>query len=372
MSFFFSCLFKICCHIIYTYQSGDPQNERASAHIQENLILLSHLKKEKRGKFMSLEQFVNKVKNAVCAYFGEELRITVQKIMKNNGIEMTGLIFMEKGSDIAATIYLDSYYEEYEEGMPLGEVVRMLIRAYEEHRPAEKLNLDFFRDYEQVRTRLACRLVNLEKNRDLLEQVPHQVWMDLAVVPCCILMGDELGCACILIRYVHMRRWNVGEEELLAEARANMQQILRPECVSMKNFLYEMMRHAVAQQLPEAEPGKEAEQEELLDKVAGLLVSRREADGKEMFILSNTQHFYGAAVLLYPDVLKLLAENKRGFFILPSSVHEVLLLADTGGERRFDLYQMVNEVNERNVPPEEFLSDSVYYFDRKEGRVRIL
>ena len=91
-----------------------------------------------------------------------------------------------------------------------------------------------------------------------------------------------------------------------------------------------------------------------------------------MFILSNTQHFYGASVLLYPDVLRTLAGRKKGFFILPSSVHEVLRLADTGRESRFELYQMVNEVNERNVPQEEFLSDNVYYFGREEGRIRIL
>ena len=321
---------------------------------------------------MTLEQFVNKVRNAVHAYFGDRLSITAQKIMKNNGIELTGLIFMEKGSDIAATIYLDSYYEEYEEGTPLGEIVRRLIQAYEEHRPAEKLNLDFFRDYEQVRPRLACRLVNLEKNREMLEQVPHQVWLDLAVVPCCILLGDELGCACILIRYSHMRYWNIDEKELLEEARTNMRQILRPECVSMKDFLYEMMRQAVADQLPEAELGREAEQEQLLDRIAGLLARQRDSGRKEMFILSNTQHFYGASVLLYPDVLEHLAGGKRGFFILPSSVHEVLLLADTGKESRFELYRMVNEVNERNVPLEEFLSDCVYYFDRKEGKIRIL
>ena len=321
---------------------------------------------------MTLEQFVNKVRNAVHAYFGDRLSITAQKIMKNNGIELTGLIFMEKGSDIAATIYLDSYYEEYEEGTPLGEIVRRLIQAYEEHRPAEKLNLDFFRDYEQVRPRLACRLVNLEKNREMLEQVPHQVWLDLAVVPCCILLGDELGCACILIRYSHMRYWNIDEKELLEEARTNMRQILRPECVSMKDFLYEMMRQAVADQLPEAEPGREAEQEQLLDRIAGLLARQRDSGRKEMFILSNTQHFYGASVLLYPDVLEHLAGGKRGFFILPSSVHEVLLLADTGKESRFELYRMVNEVNERNVPQEEFLSDNVYYFGREEGRIRIL
>ncbi|HJA92984.1 MAG TPA: hypothetical protein H9717_07685 [Candidatus Eisenbergiella merdipullorum] len=298
---------------------------------------------------MTLEQFVNKVENAVRAYFGSGLQITVQKIMKNNSVEMTGLIFMEKGSDIAATIYLDSYYEEYEKGTPLGEIVRQLILAYEDHRPVEKLKLDFFRDYEQVRARLACRLINLERNCELLEQTPHQVWLDLAVTPCCILMGDELGCACIQIRYEHMRRWKIDEESLIGEAMANMRQILRPEFISMAEFLYDLARSTGPVQMPETEPEK-----------------------KEMFILSNTQHFYGAAALLYPEVYELLAGEKKGFFILPSSVHEVILLADTGQESRSGLYRMVSEVNAGNVPQEEFLSNSVYYFDRKEKKIRIL
>ena len=69
---------------------------------------------------------------------------------------------------------------------------------------------------------------------------------------------------------------------------------------------------------------------------------------------------------------KLLTRGEKGYFILPSSVHEVLLLEETGNEDRCGLYRMVREVNEKNVPREEFLSDSVYYFDRKTGRIRIL
>lgn len=321
---------------------------------------------------MTLEQFANRVENAAHEYFGSRVQITSQKIMKNNGVELMGLIFMEKENDVAAAVYLDGYYEEYEKGMPLGEIIRRLIASYENNRPEERLQLDFFRDYGQVRTRLACRLINLEKNRELLEQVPHQVWLDLAVVPCCILLGDELGCACILIRYEHMKQWKIDEERLLEEAKANMQQVLRLEYTPMTNFFCEMLRQAAEEQLPEAEPGKEKEREALLDTFEGLLNGKRKTDGKEIIILSNIQHFYGASALLYPEALDLLEREKKNFFILPSSVHEVLLLADTGKESRLDLYRMVQEVNEKNVPQEEFLSDNVYYYDRAEKRVRIL
>ena len=72
---------------------------------------------------MTLEQFVNKVRNAACAYFGDGLTITAQKIMKNNGVELTGLIFMERGRDIAATIYLDSYFSQDQNGVPIDSII---------------------------------------------------------------------------------------------------------------------------------------------------------------------------------------------------------------------------------------------------------
>ena len=98
------------------------------------------------------------------------------------------------------------------------------------------------------------------------------------------------------------------------------------------------------------------------------------SDGRrKMYILTNKQRFYGAASILYPGVLKKYADSFGcDFFIFPSSVHEVILLTDTGIEDREHLYDMVHEVNCQNVPQEELLSDSVYYFSRESGRITIL
>lgn len=355
---------------------------------------------------MTFEAFTQKVEHAVRSWLGEEYRLSVQKILKNNGVELTGLIFMKEDSEIAATVYLDGFYEEYEKGRTMGETVERIVRLYESGKPEEKLDLNFFRDYEQVKKRLSGRLVSLERNRDLLEKVPHRVVLDLALMYNCILMGDGVGCASILINREHLTAWGIGEERLAADAERNMSRILPPSVCSMENFLHEMMWESMAEEMgeemiyiqekdgygrternPEHRMPEKPENAESESEEEGTEPEGTETDGSalispglpgfmpeenRMLILSNVQHFYGAGALLYPGLLERLAqEHGCGFFILPSSVHEVILLTDYGEDDPECLGSMVREVNRENVPREEFLSDHVYYYDRESG-LRIL
>ncbi len=93
---------------------------------------------------MEFEKFLEKVKNAVQAYFGENLRLTVSNVLKNNGVTLSGLIFMCEDSEVASTIYLNGFYEEYSQGQPFGEIVRRICAVYEENKPDQDLNMDFF------------------------------------------------------------------------------------------------------------------------------------------------------------------------------------------------------------------------------------
>ena len=90
-------------------------------------------------------------------------------------------------------------------------------------------------------------------------------------------------------------------------------------------------------------------------------------------VLSNVKRVHGAICMLYPDVLENLAqEEQRSFYILPSSVHEVILLADTGSGLPGELKAMIAEVNSTQVAPEEVLSDSLYYYDFTDKKVKII
>ena len=83
-----------------------------------------------------------------------------------------------------------------------------------------------------------------------------------------------------------------------------------------------------------------------------------------MKVLSNRQQLNGAACMLYPGVLdQIAAQMGCGFYILPSSVHEVILLPDRGEEDPGSLKSMVVQVNRTQVPREDILTDSLYCFD---------
>ena len=89
-----------------------------------------------------------------------------------------------------------------------------------------------------------------------------------------------------------------------------------------------------------------------------------------MYVVTNRYRNLGAAVMLYPDVWKKAVEKIGGsFYILPSSIHEVILIPENYGIGKIQLEVMVEEINNTEVDEEEILSDSVYYYNAKEGKV---
>lgn len=84
-------------------------------------------------------------------------------------------------------------------------------------------------------------------------------------------------------------------------------------------------------------------------------------------ILTNEIGCLGAAALFYPNQLEKIAASLGGnYFVLPSSIHEVLVLPDYGNLNYMELEQMVKEVNKTVVDINDQLSNDVYYYDSKE------
>ncbi len=86
-----------------------------------------------------------------------------------------------------------------------------------------------------------------------------------------------------------------------------------------------------------------------------------------MMVLTNSNSVNGAAVIFYPEVLEKIGEKMGAdYFILPSSVHEVLILPDAGNWSVRDLENMVKEVNNGEVAAKDRLSYDVFNYDSKE------
>ena len=94
---------------------------------------------------------------------------------------------------------------------------------------------------------------------------------------------------------------------------------------------------------------------------------------ESMYVLTNTDCCLGAACILYPYMIKHLAEEMKGsFYILPSSVHECIIVPAFYVYNEADLGEMVRDMNATHVRPEEILSDSVYYCEYRTGEIKII
>ena len=86
---------------------------------------------------------------------------------------------------------------------------------------------------------------------------------------------------------------------------------------------------------------------------------------EQMFVASVEGNVYGAGVIAYTDFMEKASErvNNQSFFILPSSIHELLIIPDNGNFDFKSLENMVKEVNATTVEPADQLTDNVYHYD---------
>lgn len=303
---------------------------------------------------MEIKRFAEKIERAVATVLGEEYEVKLQEVQKNNGVLLQGLIITRKSQNVSPTIYLQPFWEAYEGGVTLTELVRRIVQIYREDTPMESVDMSFFREFEMVKERICYRLINGEANAELLKKIPHVPFLDLAICFYYAYESSALGKGSILIHNSHVELWDTTTAELMELARENTPRLFPWECGSMEVVVQELMKE------PECR-GEIFEDKEL--KFIDM----------PMYILGNQQRIHGAASVLYPGLLEIIGEKLGvNFYILPSSVHEVILLADTGKESPKELKNMISEVNLTQVDPEEVLSYSLYYFDRKVRNIKVI
>ena len=297
---------------------------------------------------MEMRESAVKVRKAVRKELGAEYRVEIKEIRKNNGVVLQGLLILTPGQSVTPTIYLNTFLDIYESGVSFAEVTRKLIAIYRKDTPKTEVDMNFFRSFGRVKDRICYRLVGTRGNEDLLSKVPHIEFLDLALCFYYAYQSEALGEGTILIHDSHVEMWETSTAELLGLAKENTPRLFPWTCCSLNDVLQEM-----------TEEGAYA-REGIVRNVP-------------MSVLSNQKKLHGAVCMIYPGVLEELALRMKGnFFILPSSVHEMILLADTGIGETENLKKMVMEINSTQVAPEEILSDSLYYYDSAERKVKII
>lgn len=299
---------------------------------------------------VSYEKFIEMMQEKVQAFFGEDYTVSVKKFQKNNNVFLYGLTALKKDSIVSPTIYLEPYYQIYLKGATMQEIVLNIHEFYEKYKFTGQMDLEFLTDYKKVKTRLYNKIIHYENNKELLEDVPHKRFLDLAVVCYIHYMNDIMGEGSILVHNGQIEEWNISEETMFADAKSNTESKCNPEILSMQQILIEM---ANKQRMNNGHKNVEEEEAFLHSEYADA-----------MYVLTHRGGFYGAVSICNEKLLENFSKQCGGsFFILPSSIHELILIPDKGMHQKEYLKSMVEEVNAACVMDEEKLSDNVYYYD---------
>ena len=322
-------------------------------------------------ELMTYPEFKMQLMSNIAQQAGCDAEVTIRSIRKNNGIFLDGLTVHHAGKNIAPTIYLERYWDKYREGFSIDSLTEEILEENRNYTVGRNLDIEQLLDFSRIRRKVMFRVINFDMNREFLETVPMRRALDLAVIYYYRVEEEELSGATCIVRNEDLERWHVTEEELWELALVNTPREEPSRISDIYDSLREIQENCAA--ITEGNPFMTQEgsdegwfpidvfpvEMDRSDKVS--------SDRALMLVLSNKTKVFGASCMLYPEVLRPLAEELgTDLYILPSSIHEVILMPVNELLSRDDLADMVKEINENEVLPQEVLSDNVYryYADR--------
>lgn len=305
---------------------------------------------------MSFEEFKKEIADNIKDHLPEEYQdssVQLNTVHKNNET-LDAITITSTDSNVSPTIYLNSFYEDYQNGEDMDSIMDKIADIRVEHEVDKSFDVSRIMDFEQVQDKIAARVVGMEGNDELLAQRPHAEMDDLAVTYCVMLGEDANGSMSVPITNQLMETWGVTQEDLHQLAQTNQETLTPSTFKSMNEVMAEMM---IPQIMDDMGVDRESAEQMISDMIP---------PDDMMYVLSNEQKVNGAAALLDEKMMDQVAEKVGvDFYILPSSVHEVLIVPAEVGMNLKDLENMVQEVNATQVAPQDRLSDHVYQYDNE-------
>ena len=284
---------------------------------------------------MSFDEFLDAAKDRVQEAL-PDAKVTIQQVNKLQGESYTGIAVQPESASAAVTFNVSPAFERYQadESQEAAILNKIAADAKMAANAIPVFALSEITDYETVKNNLVMQVVPVEPNKEMLENIPHKTVEDIAVVYRVELPGRADGSASTLVTNKLLEEYGVTPEQLHMDAVA-AQLVNHPPV--LKNM------------------------SEMMAEMSGGMFDMPESP---MWVATVEGGMNGASVTQLPDFLQQAAERLGGdFFVLPSSVHEVLFIRDDGSFERDQLESMVRGVNATEVSEADFLSDSVYHYD---------
>lgn len=317
----------------------------------------------------SYSEFMEYIKGNVTDYLPErfeEAEISIQQVVKNNDVVLDGLSIRNPDSNISPNIYLNPLYEQYQKGRNLDELVSGIADTYIENmEPIEnrtfQVQIEDIKNYEVVKGEIFPRLVNLEKNTTRLQNVPYMQREDLAITYHVKVSGNRDSIGSLMITNELMEVYGVTKEKLHTQAMENMERLSPPVFLPLGEMIVDVMTEDFGR-------NEGVSQEEAKEYVKDMIPT----GGPNVYCLTNQYKMNGAVGIMSESIQQMVADRVGGdYYVLPSSVHEVLIVPQSAGMDPEELTDMVNTVNEGCVMQDEILSDHVYQYDAKEHKLSL-
>ncbi|MDY5578328.1 MAG: DUF5688 family protein [Lachnospiraceae bacterium] len=302
---------------------------------------------------MTYEEFREKIIADLEEYYGSDAEIKLRKVNKNNGFIYEGInICFSDDTNIVPVIYLESIYKLYENGASIDECVGKIIQIRENTQDCPiclELNpVEIITEWKNAKKYIIPILVSTIKNKDILNGYAHQEFLDLSIIYA-IRFKSELtgGTMSAKITKSLFEGYGVSLAELHESAMDNL---MKDEYKLLD------MEQVLSQKIGVIE-------DEEMEKCLSLAAHN-------MYVLTNQNNMYGAAGILNQDFLKS-RSNGRSFYVIPSSVHEMIFVLAEPNVNVDYLNSIIKEVNEGQIDETEVLSDHAYYYDGKTGEFSI-
>ncbi len=296
---------------------------------------------------MDYQQFLFTITAGLQSSYSADEKVTVQTTEQKHTAKIKTVSLYHRGKRTTPLIYMAPFYRMYQHGYSLESIQKELKNVLDMVAQNKTIEGEVFTEFTSASACLTIRLISYQNNQDFLKLVPHRRILDFAVVYQLVFEGTKenegmMGAA--VVYHDHCRIWNVTEDILFQTALSTMMRRFPPALNSVEALI-------------------------------GVPMQPQQSEFPHLFALSNNRAFFGASVMLYPGVLRKASQRLGGaYYILPSSVHEMLLLAKTNAQETIpmQLKAIVEEVNLTDAVSTEFLSNHVYEYNPESDEVRIV
>lgn len=300
----------------------------------------------------NMEQLKEAAKRDILAQLEGNWKVQENEVTKNN-TTLTGLVFIKDNASGGPTIYVEDICENIDSGEPYEAVVSQMAESISNSSEmfsaiAAKFDVS---DYESIKDRLETRLIGTDLNKDFLNNlVYYEVCSGLALVPDIVNYVTDGELRARVTRGI-AGEFGVSDEEIISKALENSQKKNPPCLVPMSESIF-------------ASPGA-------CMNLLNFDTLPYEYEEEGMYVLSNNDLSNGACVLFYPGVTDKINDLIGDFFVLPSSVHEIIIVPATGRDPEV-LAELIRNANRSVVAGQDILSDHLYICREGKGVERYM